>query len=88
MGLRERMFFIIFVYLFFIQVFRSSYFSLFIIFYFLFIYMFPFCFHGTSALYQPVTIFFYTIKCFRIFDIYLKFLYILDVNKNKFYFTI
>ena len=60
MGLRERMYFIIFVYYANIQVFH---FFLFFI-YFLFIYMFPFCLYATSALYKPITIFFCIVKGF------------------------
>ena len=80
MGLRERMYFINFVYYINIKVFHFIYFSL-----FLFIYLFPFCLHATSALYKPITIFFCIIKRFWIFDMFLKFLYVLDVNKNNFY---
>ena len=54
MGLRERMYFIIFVI---IQ--TLKFFTLFIFHYFLFILMFPFCLHATSALYKPITILFY-----------------------------
>ena len=61
------------------------YFTLFIFHYFLFIFMFPFCLDTTSALNKPITIFFCIIKRFWIFDMFLKFLYVLDVNKNKFY---
>ena len=62
-------------------------FTLFIFHYFLFIYMFPFCLRATSALYKPITTFFFfcITKRFIIFDMFLKFLYVLDVNKNKFY---
>ena len=62
-----------------------KFFPLFIFHYFLFIFMFPFCLHVTSALYKPITIFFCIIKRFWIFDMFLKFLYDLDVNKNKFH---
>ena len=41
--------------------------------------MFPFCLHATSALYKPIAILFCIIMCFLIFDIFLKFLYVLDV---------
>ena len=50
--------------------------------------MFPFCVLATSALYKPITIFFCVTKRFGIFDMFLKFLYVLDLNKNKFYFNI
>ena len=62
-----------------------KFFTLFVFDYFLFIYMFPFCLHATIALYKLITIFFCIIKCFWIFDMFLKFLYVLDVNKTKFY---
>ena len=62
-----------------------KFFNLFIFHYFLFIYMFPFCLNATSALYKPITIFFCIIDRFWIFDMFLKFLYVLDVNKHKFY---
>ena len=62
-----------------------KFFTLFIFHYFLFIYIFPLCLHATSALYKLITIFFCIIKRFWIFDMLLKFLYVLDVNKNKFY---
>ena len=73
----------ILLFLFIIQ--TLKFFTLFIFHYFLFILMFPFCLHATSALYKPITIFFCIIKRFWIFDMFLKFLYVLDVNKNKFY---
>ena len=68
--------------LFIMQTFK--FFTLFIFHYFLLIYIFPFCLHATSTLYKLKTIFF-CIKCFWIFDMFLNFLYVLDVNKNKFY---
>ena len=40
---------------------------------------------ATSGLYKPITIFFCIIKRSWIFDMFLKFLYVLDVNKNNFY---
>ena len=49
---------------------------------------FPFCLHAISALYKPITIFFCIIKPFWIFDMCLNFWYVLDVNKNKFYYNI
>ena len=73
----------ILLFLFIIQ--TLKFFTLFIFHYFLFILMFPFCLHATSALYKPITIFFCIIKRFWIFDMFLKFLYVLDVKKNKFY---
>ena len=62
-----------------------EFFTLFIFHYFLFIYMFPFCLHTTSVLYKPAAIFFCIIKRFWTFHISLKFLYVLDKNKVKFY---
>ena len=59
MGLRERMYFISFVYYANIKVF-----TIFIFHYFLFIYIFPLCLHVTSALYKLITIFFCIIKRF------------------------
>ena len=81
MGLRERMYFINFVYYINIKVFHFIYFSL-----FLFIYLFPFCLHATSALYKPITILFYFVLL-NVFEILVYFwnFYVLDVNKNKFY---
>ena len=67
MGLRERMYFITFVYL---QVLK--FFSSFIFHYFLFIYMFPFCLHVTSALYKVITIFFCIIM-------FLNFCYVFEI---------
>ena len=59
MGLREHMYFIIFVYYPNITVFHFIYFSL------LFIYFYvPFWLHATSALYKPIPIFFCIIKRF------------------------
>ena len=75
MGLHECIYFIIFVYHVNIKVFHFIYFSL-----FLFIYMFPFCLHATSALHKPITILFCIIMHFWIFDILLKFWYVLDVS--------
>ena len=72
----------ILLFLFIIQ--TLKFFTLFIFHYFLFILMFPFCLHATSALYKPITIFFCIIKRFWIFDMFLNFLYVLDVNKNNF----
>ena len=65
------------------QTFKS--FILFTFYYFLFIYIFPFCLYATSVLHKLTTILFYHIKCFWIFDIFLNFLYVLDVSKNKVY---
>ena len=59
-----------------IKVFHFIYFS----FFFLFIYMFPFCLHATSALYEPITVLFCINIPFWIFDIFLKFLYVLDAS--------
>ena len=73
----------ILLFLFIIQ--TLKFFTLFIFHYFLFILMFPFCLHATSPLYKPITIFFCVIKRFWIFHMFLKFLYVLDVIKNKFY---
>ena len=56
MGLRKRMYFIIFVYYPNIKVFHFIYFSL------LFILMFPFYLQATRALYKPITIFFCIFK--------------------------
>ena len=68
----------ILLFLFIIQ--TLKFFTLFIFHYFLFILMFPFCLHATSALYKPITILFCIIMRFWIFDILLKFLYVLDVS--------
>ena len=74
------MYFILFVYYSYIK-----FFILFTFHYCVLIYMFPFCLHATSALYKLITIFFCIIKRFWIFDMFLNFWYVLDVNKNKFY---
>ena len=60
MGLRECMYFIIFVYYENIKVFYFIYFSLL----FIYLYMFPFCLHATSALYKLITIFLCIITSF------------------------
>ena len=49
------------------------------------LFMFPFCLHATSVLYKLITVFFCIIKNFWIFDMFLNFLYVLNVNNNKFY---
>ena len=59
MGLRERVYFII---LFIIQ--TLKFFTIFIFHYFLFILLFPFCLHGASALYKPISIIFCITKGF------------------------
>ena len=47
--------------------------------------MFPFCLNATTALYKLIDIFFCIVERFWIFDMFFKFLCVLDVNKKKFY---
>ena len=83
MGIRERIYLIIFVYYANIKVFHFIIFSLFFI--YLDVSFLLACFLSTSALYNPITIFFCINKRFRIFDMFLQYLHVLDVNKNKFF---
>ena len=79
MGLRERMYFIIF---FIIQTVFHCIFHYFLFFIHSHV---SFLLDATSGLHKPITIFFCIIKRSWIFDMFLKFLYVLDVNKNNFY---
>ena len=58
MELRERVYFIIFVYYANIKAFHYIYFS------FLYLLMFPFCLHATSVLFKLITVLFCIIKRF------------------------
>ena len=60
-------------------------FSLYLFFIICYLFMFPFCLHVTSALCKLRTIFCCIFNWFWIFGIFLIFLFVLDLNKNKSY---